>query len=853
MTAPTIAVYIDGTRLNDGSDPPPAAPPPTVVVGAPTRTNRALNPGYEVGNSCYLSNNGASYPVTADTAAPIAGTRSAITIRTTSSPGITVTSVYFAETGSVKTPVTAGQQLTVALSVKTDVDDASVQTRFYWYDAGGTLLPDGVFIGRVPVTVAGQVYRVVSTDTAPATAASGRVALIVNRNGGVFIVGGERVWMDELVIEYGDTGGSYFDGDTPDTADLQYDWTGTPNASTSTVSPLTYVQHPAPEDLRPVALSGLSVTWGRATTVDQPEPSTASFDVMDPAGGASFLGLLYVGAAVDIRSAAEVDAPDTLPINADTSFELVTPGTVPATWEPKSGTVAAATTAQAYRGAQSIRMTRGPLSSTADVAIRPAPRSTDPSAWDHLPPMRTGERWAVDAAVLAPAGVKVYITPTGFTGPNADSTGLQGRVTGYSDGGWMFMEARLTVQEAIAGWWLGEQLTFHFLNWESSTGSWADQVGSWVDQETAYVDDVAILAPASAGTVRRDVVVFSGRITDVDAGWDDGVGGVVCRVVAADFTADLANRVVGDVPWPVQSVTDRTAAILAAAGSDVPISIAPTLAPALMSWLDVDAQPALPLLQDVATSVDGVLWSAVHLDTGPYLYLADPAVLSALYTLQLGDAGLVEVVPLMAADNVIALDACELLRDPVVFRQAASDVSTRVVVSWQDQTVDDQGNPAPTERSVTLIDPVDEQALGVRRVAVSTLLTTDVAATGVAERILGRLRRQSWRASGLVLESAWADPSQVGAVMDLLDGTRRLAAPILLSNLPDWAPTGGTIPLYLQGGRYQYTDGAWTLDLVTASAQSQGTSLPWADLDPAWNWTEFDPAVAWSDLIGVTT
>ena len=74
-------------------------------------------------------------------------------------------------------------------------------------------------------------------------------------------------------------------------------------------------------DDAPVALSGLSVVWGRATTIDQVEPSTCSFDVLDPAGGDAFLGALYVGADVDVHARGVTSAPTTLPINEDPSFE----------------------------------------------------------------------------------------------------------------------------------------------------------------------------------------------------------------------------------------------------------------------------------------------------------------------------------------------------------------------------------------------------------------------------------------------------------------------------------------------------------------------------------------------------
>ena len=327
-------------------------------------------------------------------------------------------------------------------------------------------------------------------------------------------------------------------------------------------------------------------------------------------------------------------------------------------------------------------------------------------------------------------------------------------------------------------------------------------------------------------------------------------------MVAADFTADLANRDVADQPWPAEPLAARFGHVVAAAGVAVPYTLAPSLTGYQVSYMDVDRQQCWPLLADLATSVDGVLWSAVHPSTGPYLWLADPRVQSALYQLTMGDAGLVVIVATAAGGAAIELDSCDLLLDPVVFRQAVSDISTRVAITWLEQTIDDNtGQPAPTERTDIYTDAAAELANGTRRLGVQTVLTSAAVAGEVAALLLGRLHRASWRVSGLTwrTDKTQMDGDQTSRTLDLLDGVRRLAAALLLTNLPSWAPAGPTLPLLLQGGQYTFEDGQWTLDLVTSSAAAQGTGLPWNALDPAWAWNEFDPAIDWTDLVGVAT
>jgi hypothetical protein len=441
-----------------------------------------------------------------------------------------------------------------------------------------------------------------------------------------------------------------------------------------------------------------------------------------------------------------------------------------------------------------------------------------------------------------------------------DGTTLGGHIDWtqhVSTGDWATLTSGFTATPEQAGTWAGFWLTVWYTKWTDAAGTWTDAAGTWQQLTDVYLDDVAIRPPAAEGSaIMREVAVFSGRVTDLDAGWDTAAGAVVSSVVAADFTADLAQRDVSAPPWYVETVATRFDHILY--GANVHAAVRYTIAPSLANWLvtymDVDRQQCWPLLADLATSVDGVLWSATHRTTGPYLWLADPRTQSALYVLYVGDDGLVHVGSTAAANNAIELDACDVLLDPVVWKQAVSDVVTRVAVSWQEQAVDDQGEPTtPTERTDTLIDAALEARLGTRRAAVSTVLVSEADAAGIAQLILGRLHLASWRVGGLTWNTDdGMDPDQAGRALDLLDGTRRLGAALLLTNLPPWSPNGGgTLPLLLQGGTYTFDVGWWTLHLVTSSAAAQGSSLPWADVDSSYSWDDVGGDVAWSDLVGV--
>jgi hypothetical protein len=610
----------------------------------------------------------------------------------------------------------------------------------------------------------------------------------------------------------------------------------------------------------PTALSGLSITWGRATTVDQVEPSTCSFDLLDPPGGSSFLDLLYTGARVDVTATGLAAGSPGTPINADPGFESGTPGsTPPGTFVlDDPGATLVYTRAAAAAGAQSAlwqQQAGGRVS--GQMKVYPAPLSSDPTSWDHLQTVQPGEYWSTSATVRAAAGTLIQLAMWLYRKP--DGTTLGGHIDWkqhVAAGDWATLTSGFTATPEQAGTWAGFWLTVWYTKWTDAPGTWNDAAGTWQELTDVYLDDVAILPPSTEGGILREVAVFSGRVTDLDAGWDTGTGSVVSSVVAADFTADLAQRDVGAPAWYVETVATRFGHILSGAGmyAAVRYTIAPTLANWLVTYMDVDRQQCWPLLADLATSVDGVLWSATHRTTGPYLWLADPRVQSALYVLYVGDDGLVHVGPTTAANNAIELDACDVLLDPVVWKQAVSDVVTRVAVTWQEQTVDEEGEPAAaTERTYTLIDAALEARLGTRRAAVSTVLVSEADAIGIGQLILGRLHLASWRVGGLTWRTDdGMDPDQASRALDLLDGTRRLGAAILLTDLPPWSPNGAaTLPLLLQGGTYTFDAGWWTLNLVTSSAAAQGSSMPWTDVDPAYSWDEVGGDVEWSDLVGV--
>jgi hypothetical protein len=623
----------------------------------------------------------------------------------------------------------------------------------------------------------------------------------------------------------------------------------------------------APDDGSPAALSGLQLVWGRTSTVDQPDAGTASFQLYDPSGNQTFARLAAVGQQVQVRSTGTS-------WNAEQAETITDPGWLSFTAGTRVGAGAPSGTPQApnrvwcqsYCDAYTVTRPGGGVAVTAVVkptmpqynganrvlVIPPLPLAppTDPTAWDGVPRTAPGQAWTIRVgAGWAAPGTVLWVAPAYFTTPWAWPT--FGPQVAWDPAGGPLV---LPVAPTMMGRWMGlGVISSPGYTWDRlpPTLTWdtVDPTWTWDTMGGFWVDDTSLTGPS--GSSVRTVLAFSGRITDATAGWVESVGAAVVNVTATDSAADLANRDVGAEPWPAETVAARASRIVAASGYPVTLVVDPGPGARQVTRMDVDRQQVLGMLQDVATSVDAVLWAAAHSTLGPYLWVEDMTTRPAVNTLALV-GGVITVVHGGTAAGLV-FSACELDLEPVRWVQTLADLATRVVVTWRDQTT----TPDPTDRTVLLRD-ADMEAptgpYGTRRVSVTSQVTTEAVATEVAAAVLSRLSSSTgWRVGGLVWH---ADPdmgtAEVDRCLTLLDGTLRLGAPLTVTDLPGWSPSAGKdVVAYVEGGSYTYTDGAWTLDLVAASANGVGASVTWDQLDPTWTWDQWDPTLTWDDLRGV--
>jgi hypothetical protein len=605
---------------------------------------------------------------------------------------------------------------------------------------------------------------------------------------------------------------------------------------------------PGDDPADPTALSGLRLTWGRSDTVDQPDVSTVNVDLGDTPGGVAVRDMIGTGTTIDVTATGTTYPDPNVSTFPDPGFEAG-----PAHTNGLVSCTVARDLARHHTGAASTRLTPRPvtIAQPADppfaATFAPLPFAapgTDPGAWDAVPQTATGQRWSVGVWVWAPVGVTVTLAQVLFSAPYESAALLRGPIASAAGtGAWQHLTGTLTPAES--GCWVGLQVAASWLpGWDTRPGTWDAQTGTWDDLGSVWVDDVAVLAPA-AGT-QRTVLVFSGRVTNLVDSWPDSSPFPLVTLTAADFTAELANRDIGDQPWVVESMAARVARIIALADPGLPVTIAPTVAAIPVSWRDVDSQPATSLLSELGTTVDAIMWAAAHQVSGPYLEYEDPGTRPPDQVLALV-GGVVVIQP--STTGALPISACDLPRDAVRWTQDTSDVVSRAAITWQVQGVDEDGLPTTTESTYTLIDPARELD-GTRRYGVQTQLTTQADAAAVAQRILGRTQL-GWRASGLELDDATTAELDADQLLTLLDGTARNGLALALMDLPPWSPLASPVGLYLEGGTYEFRAGWWVLELATSSAHGSGQSATWNTLPAAWTWDQVDPAITWDDLTGV--
>lgn len=559
--------------------------------------------------------------------------------------------------------------------------------------------------------------------------------------------------------------------------------------------------------LDPTALSGLQVTWGRDNSLDQPEAATCNFDVMlNPDGTAPFGINLAVGSTVTVEADVVSDNTDATLVE-DPEFRLGTK--IETRMTRTDGSIETSWSTAHRTGVRSAAMRWTENRYGAGAYISPVPFTGPPGQMRYIPPYQTGEEWQVGVWVRGVPGGTIILQAAFFTDPKwgwPTNTTVDIEPGGSPSwardltGDWDHFVITARGNAKVNGRHVGIRVAWG-TPLITDPGSWGvDQ-----DVQTLLVDSIEVIAPA---TTTPRATVFKGRITSLKNSWSDETATPVLSVTCADFSADLENTAVGDTPWPVQTWLARGKAILAATPLGPPRNTIPgTISPDItVAARDVDAQPAMTLLREIGTSVDAAVWPVTAVD-----YQTGETIDSLNFEDVTARLPLARMVP-----GQYDIDACRILRDRATWIQDTQDVSTRASATWTDDVTDPDN---ATQRRTEVIDTAIEAVLGPRRISISTQLRTEVDAQHLAVGVLNRARFLDWRLQGVTLDTYAlnTDPDNTTTALTrmlytLLHSATRVGLPLRLTDLPPWSPAE-PFGAYIEGGKYTFENGAWTLDL----------------------------------------
>lgn len=545
----------------------------------------------------------------------------------------------------------------------------------------------------------------------------------------------------------------------------------------------------------------------------------------------------------------------------------------------------------------------------AHIAIPPGifqPAGLNPNAWDHIAQIEPGISWRIDLTVLVPPSARLQLAAVGFPGPYpTDQVPLL--VTALPDGQGGLVVTNVTTNEnpAIgdASWqwqtlsgfvqlppdqppvWIGIGLLNpdtgpatapgpgtgmpDLTTWQDTPGTWADQPQRWIDYLGVGIDRATLSTTLSAG---RTALVWGGQIKTVTFNGLGGLHTIEAQLTAADPSASMNNDYVGDEPWPHGETAETRITRIVGMSKDQPdTDIDTRIRPILIAFRDVDRQPVLGLLKDLANTTGAVLWPAAHAISGSFLWFEDPAERSAAWQLhhdpETGQVTIGIIGANYAGRHLITGHDLEL--EPIEVTQDPSQVITSVDVTWKayipPEEPGGQSNTEDHTENVTDADAVDQY--GLQQLSIDTELTSAIDAVDRATHALTISRGSDKRIQGLVWDTLTLERDiapingqtrveRLNTVLDLLDGTDRLGTPAVLDELPDWVPADISRPNYIEGGTYTLENSRWVLDLNAVPAGTSGLSVTWNDMapfttDPNIRWIDFDPAIEWHDLYGV--
>lgn len=327
------------------------------------------------------------------------------------------------------------------------------------------------------------------------------------------------------------------------------------------------------------------------------------------------------------------------------------------------------------------------------------------------------------------------------------------------------------------------------------------------------------------------------------------------ELMCAGPLAGAGYRIVGDQPWPQEIGTARATRILNLAALpalvEPPI---PTRPEVQVLARDVDAQPALGLLEDLATDTGAAV---VDLPDGRVLYQPleararpafpvrwqdyDPALTWSAVGPAVKWSDLTQRSP--GSSVPVPLPPGAVLAEPEWVSGAGAMINHARIGYGP---IPEGGQQATEEAS----DAASSARYGRRYAYLGTQIATSADAAKRASRIVTTQARERWALGSITVWADQLDPATQAAIAGLVCGDW-----VQVDALPQPAPARSWAGI-VEGWTYTETKSAarhdtwWTLAL--SDPQHSLAVMTWADHPAAYRWADYPAALIWADLTDTT-
>lgn len=263
----------------------------------------------------------------------------------------------------------------------------------------------------------------------------------------------------------------------------------------------------------------------------------------------------------------------------------------------------------------------------------------------------------------------------------------------------------------------------------------------------------------------------------------------------------------------------------------------------LMQSIDVDARPALDLINQTANSAALTAWPVVSESGDWELFLEDADARPAIAYIALDAAGTVTTKKI--STNCVIVDGSQIPLEGVTITKDGEVAATQCEVSYPIEKTDPQTGQISYDTAKTLTGDIGPAGL-----TIETWLKNRSDATETGRRWLRRVTRGDWKITGIKINTAHLKGDTSAG--QLIDSIYRIGQQLVIYSMPKWIPGAGNIERFcIEGGTLTANKGSWIINLNLTRPGGAGYALKWEEIPTPAIWEK--TPLPWARFAALTT